>query len=153
VSYDRCPTQPDPADALGMPLESSRLPMRAESAGVARRRVRETLQLFDADPDAIEDAVLLTSEVVTNGVVHARACGSALELFLIREADRLIVEVHDPSRTLPYLLGRADALNESGRGLVIVDKLAADRGVRLTERNGKTIWFEIVAWPKAEGAA
>ena len=84
---DRCSRQPaqppvpaDWIDYCDLPLESSRLPMRAESAGVARRRVRETLQLFDADPTMIDDAVLLTSEVVTNGLVHARPHGSALEL-------------------------------------------------------------------------
>ena len=131
-----------------MPLESSRLPMRAESAGVARRRVRETLRLFDADPDVIDDAVLLTSEVVTNGLVHAGRYESVLELLLTRDGDRLLVEVHDPSHTIPSLVDPPDALSESGRGLRIVDGLAADRGARLTERNGKVVWFELVAWPK-----
>ncbi len=155
---DPCPRQPvqppvpgDWVDYCDLPLESSRLPMRAESAGVARRRVRETLRLFDADPDAIDDAELLTSEVITNGIVHARPHGSALELFLIREGDRLLVEVHDPSRGVPYLLAPPDTLRESGRGLQIVDELAADHGVRLSERNGKVVWFEVVAWPTPNG--
>jgi anti-sigma regulatory factor (Ser/Thr protein kinase) len=125
--------------------------MRAESAGAARRRVRETLHLFDADPGAIDDAELLTSEVVTNGIVHARPHGPALELFLIRAGDRLLVEVHDPSRSVPYLVAPKDTLRESGRGLPIVAELAADHGVRLTERNGKVVWFEVVAWPAPNG--
>lgn len=131
-----------------MLLESSRLPMRAESAGVARHRVRETLRLFDADPDMIDDAVLLTSEVVTNGLVHAGPCGSGLELLLTRAGDRLLVEVHDPSHAIPSLVGPPDALSESGRGLRIVDELAADRGAKLAGRDGKVVWFELVAWPK-----
>jgi anti-sigma regulatory factor (Ser/Thr protein kinase) len=131
-----------------VPLESSRLPMRAESARVARRRVRETLELFDAAPDAIDDAELLTSELVTNGIVHAGAYGSALKLYLMRDDQRLIVEVHDPSRRVPYLLAEPDDFSESGRGLMIVDKIAADRGVRLTPQGGKVIWFELPAWPR-----
>jgi anti-sigma regulatory factor (Ser/Thr protein kinase) len=153
VPYDCCPEQPNqppvPGHSSDMPLESSRLPMRGESAGVARRRVRETLRLFDAAPDVIDDAALLVSAVVTNGVVHAGACGSALKMFLIRADDRLLVEVHDPSRTVPYLVGPPDTLSESGRGLRIVEELAAAYGVRLTERSGKIVWFEVVAWPKA----
>ena len=140
--------EPDLIDPRGVPLESSRLPMRPESAGAARRRVRETLQLFDADPDAIENAVLLTSELVTNGLLHACGSGSALHLSVIRDAERLIVEVYDPSRAIPAPLGPRDALSESGRGLCIVEEFAAANGIRLTEQNGKIVWFELVAWPR-----
>jgi anti-sigma regulatory factor (Ser/Thr protein kinase) len=121
--------------------------MRPESAQAARRRVRETLELFDADPAVIDDAELLTSEVVTNGLVHAARPGAELRLLLFRDGDLLTVEVHDPSRALPHPLGSPDPLSESGRGLFLVTRLAVDHGAHLAEGRGKVVWFQVSAWP------
>ncbi|MCW2901300.1 MAG: hypothetical protein JWO67_3565 [Streptosporangiaceae bacterium] len=134
------------ADSRGCPLESSRLPMRPQSAQVARRRVRETLELFGADPAVIDDAELLTSEVVTNGLVHAARPGGEMRLLIFRDGDRVTVEVHDPSRALPHPDGAPDMLSESGRGLFLVKSLAADHGAHRTEGGGKAVWFQVLAW-------
>jgi anti-sigma regulatory factor (Ser/Thr protein kinase) len=53
------------------------------AAGAARRFVRETLrswQLADRTSRLVDDAVLLTSELVTNAIVHAGTPASAGEL-------------------------------------------------------------------------
>ncbi len=51
------------------------------------------------------------------------------------------VEVFDPDPRLPTLR-RADDSDEGGRGLFLVDVLAARWGARTTLR-GKAVWFEL----------
>jgi anti-sigma regulatory factor (Ser/Thr protein kinase) len=84
-------------------------------------------------------AVLLTSELVTNAILHG---SPPLELHC-RSADHTFrVEVHDARRldTLAARTAAGDA--ESGRGLLLVDALAARWG---WERQGrrKVVWFEL----------
>lgn len=90
------------------------------------------------DGDARDTAVLLTSEVVTNAFVHG--C-SVARLSAVPGADRMRVEVGDDNLRLPRMAEQcAEALN--GRGLAIVDILAADWGARQDE-HGKSVWFEV----------
>ncbi|KAB2348515.1 ATP-binding protein [Actinomadura rudentiformis] len=60
--------------------------------------------MYDADAAAMDNAELLTSELVTNGVVHVgrKRPATELGLSLIRDGERLLAEVHDPSRDLPH---------------------------------------------------
>ena len=82
---------------------------------------------------------LLTSEVVTNAMVHAR---SGPQLAVEVKDDAVRVAVRDASPQLPVRrLNRLDDL--SGRGVVIVEELATAWGVE-RERNGaKRVWFEV----------
>ena len=68
------------------------------SVGVARSLVRETLAGFDSD--AREVALLLTSELVTNAILHAR---TPVQLGVLVDGDRALVCVADrrsaPART------------------------------------------------------
>ena len=81
---------------------------------------------------------LLTSEVVTNALVHAQ---SAPNLCVSLGGDRVRVVVQDDSSAVPQrrLLDRAAA---SGKGLVIVDELAGAWGVEHVP-HGKRVWFEV----------
>lgn len=135
----------------GMPLLGVRLPARPEAVETARHQVRELLALHRADPSAIDNVELLTSELVTNGVVHVGGAspGTELDLALIREGDRAVVEVRDPSGEFSYENGMPDELGESGWGLFMVSTIADDHGVDLSEDSGKTVWFTIEAWVQA----
>lgn len=89
-------------------------------------------------PDLVEDAVLLVSEVVTNAVKYGKApvrlsidCGPA----------GIVVAVEDGNPALPRPR-RNDHRRHSGRGLVLLQRLATDWGVRLTDR-GKQVWFRL----------
>ncbi|MFI5530604.1 PAS domain S-box protein [Kitasatospora sp. NPDC051853] len=85
-----------------------------------------------------DDARLLVSEVLTNAIKHARG---PFALQVRRAAAELTVEVSDRSPHLPQPR-LADPDDESGRGLLLVEALAASWGVRPTEE-GKTTWFTL----------
>lgn len=89
-----------------------------------------------------ETAALIVSELVTNAVVHG--CEpAALMLYTDPGADGglLFVEVDDAGPAKPER--RAAGFDaESGRGLVLVDALAADWGCEATG-GGKRVWASI----------
>jgi len=87
----------------------------------------------------IETAELLTDELVTNAIVHAR-CKSYLFIRAARGVVR--VEVSDPDENLPSMANPdTDALG--GRGLAIVNGLASAWGIERAADGGKTVWFEL----------
>ena len=117
------------------------------AAAAARRFVRQTLQSWDItarawDPDrVVDDAVLLTSELVTNAVVHA---GTALDVTCRLVSGELEVAVRDrhPARTLPDIPKAASASAERGRGLLLPSALATSWGVTYA-RTAKAVWFRM----------
>ena len=86
----------------------------------------------------LEDTVeMLTSELVTNAVLHARSMGIVqirVSLGTVR------VSVDDTSPVLPR--PRAESLAEGGRGLLLVEGLSTSWGWALTE-TGKQVWFQM----------
>jgi anti-sigma regulatory factor (Ser/Thr protein kinase) len=119
-----------------------RITLAAEprSAGLARVFVSSVLAEWGRDGIA-EPVVLLTSELVTNAVLHAR---SDIELVVDCDEDRVRVEVTDSSEDQPVLRFPAPE-DTSGRGLRLVDTMSSCWGVRHHPRDGKSIWFEISA--------
>lgn len=109
------------------------------SVGAARRFVRDVLTSRRIADPVVDTVELLTSEVVTNAIVHGQS-GPQLEVTVAGGIVR--VAVHDLSPDLPVRrLGRLDDV--SGRGVVIVEELATTWGVE-QERNGtKQVWFEV----------
>lgn len=95
--------------------------------------------LGDLEKDVVERAMLLTSELVTNGVLHA---ATPLTLTLRTDGDALRVEVEDRDRTLPVPVPEEQNGPHGGFGLHIVDRLAANWGCAPLD-NGKSVWFEM----------
>ncbi len=109
------------------------------SVGAARRFVRDVLKTRRLDDGVVSTVELLTSEVVTNAIVHARS-GPQLAVEVNDELVR--VAVRDSSPDLPVRrLGRLDDL--SGRGVVIVEELASAWGVERERSGAKRVWFEV----------
>jgi anti-sigma regulatory factor (Ser/Thr protein kinase) len=107
---------------------------------VAARRARQVVaaQCSTWDTDVIDTALLLTSELVTNAVIHGR---SDVQLEVRTDGALLRVDVGDDNSRLPRQKSLDnDALD--GRGLQIVDLLATRWGVH-DEPLGKTVWFEL----------
>jgi anti-sigma regulatory factor (Ser/Thr protein kinase) len=102
----------------------------------ARHFVRDILS--DQPRETVEAAELMTSELATNSVRHAR---SDFELAVQRSRDEIRVEVSDHGRGQP--VPRAPSPRErSGRGLQIVEGLAEDWGVTPSP-DGKLVWFTL----------
>lgn len=108
------------------------------SARAARAFVAEVLENSPAR-DCAEVARLLVNELVTNALLHAR---SPMEITVRVEADAVRVDVQDGADRLPVLLADpGDAI--AGRGLHIVEELAARWGAERLPSGGKTVWFEL----------
>ncbi|MFI9599201.1 SpoIIE family protein phosphatase [Streptomyces sp. NPDC052043] len=113
------------------------------SVATARSFVRDTLQGWGFG-DIVDDAVVLTSELVTNAVVHA---GTAADVLCLRSDDGVRIEVCDryPERELPV---QSSAVNmgspdrEGGRGLQLCAALAGHWGVEYTLTH-KKVWFQL----------
>jgi serine phosphatase RsbU (regulator of sigma subunit)/anti-sigma regulatory factor (Ser/Thr protein kinase) len=137
------------------------------AAAAARRFVRETLRRWhvgNGSSRLIDDTVLLTSELVTNAVVHA---GTQIQVTCRLDGGEVEVAVRDrhPARMIPELPARPDspagavvaaesgepAPRTSGRGLLLPAALASSWGVTYA-RAAKAVWFRISSAPVANGA-
>jgi anti-sigma regulatory factor (Ser/Thr protein kinase) len=116
------------------------LPAAALAAGMARRRVRDTLASWGLR-HLDETATLLVSELVSNAVRHACIGGSRLELRLEAVGTWLRIEVSDGD-PMPPRPRAPSGLDESGFGFVLVEALADKWGVRETAA-GKAVWIEL----------
>jgi anti-sigma regulatory factor (Ser/Thr protein kinase) len=97
----------------------------------------------DTSSAQLDDLLLLTSELVTNAVVHAR---TDLHLGVTWDGDHVLVTVQDLGRAPDVERVRAtvtlDLEEESGRGMAIIAALATDFGWRLLPNGvGKVMWF------------
>ncbi|MER6115191.1 GAF domain-containing protein [Streptomyces sp. A0642] len=113
------------------------------SVATARAFVRDTLQGWGYT-DVVDDAVVLTSELVTNAVVHA---GTAADVLCLRTEDGVRVEVSDhyPEREIPLQSAGLDFAGpdrEGGRGLLLCAALASRWGVEYSPTQ-KHVWFQL----------
>ncbi len=119
-----------------------------KAAAAARRFVRDTLQDWVVTGAAdghglVDDAVLLTSELVTNAVVHA---GTPVQVTCRLSGGAVEVVVSDghPGRLVPEAPEREAVPSErtGGRGLLLPAALASAWGVAYG-RASKAVWFRL----------
>ncbi|HCA84152.1 MAG TPA: histidine kinase [Streptomyces sp.] len=113
---------------------------RKEEVSPARRMVVDRVRAWDVPlDDATADTIhLVASELITNAVVHGKG---PVTVALYRRRGSLVIDVLDGS---PAALKTscAEADDESGRGLTLVDFLAVRSGWKSSDR-GKHVWAEI----------
>jgi anti-sigma regulatory factor (Ser/Thr protein kinase) len=109
-----------------------------------RRSLRELLRHWGRRGSA-DVAELLTSELVTNALIHT---GGDAELTVTLHRTVLRVEVRDYLERLPEpMLADCDE-STHGRGLLLVQALADAWGVRMQGSDlGKVVWFELDGGP------
>ena len=113
------------------------LPASVSTPAAARAFAREAVE--SGLPDVrIEDVALVVSELVTNAVVHGEG---DITLNVVVAPDTVHVEVEDREPELP---GQVDAAldSESGRGLLLVSRIAKRWGVRPASA-GKVVWADV----------
>ena len=120
------------------------------AVAAARKFVRDTLRSWldtapgaEADGGLVDDAVLLTSELVTNAVVHA---GTQVQVTCKLAAGAVEVVVRDshPARMVPGPApdDTVPAERTGGRGLLLPSALAAAWGVSYGT-DAKAVWFRM----------
>jgi anti-sigma regulatory factor (Ser/Thr protein kinase) len=116
------------------------LPCAAASVGFARRTLSDDLRAAGVFDQAISDAALVISELVSNAILHAYPLpGERLQVGWTIANGVVEVEVSDGgSATMPHA-GEPTVASVSGRGLAIVAHLAQAWGVR-TDDVGLTVW-------------
>ncbi len=124
---------PDAPVATGV----AEFPSDPASVPAGRRFVAGLLDDWDCG-QLTDTAILLTSEILTNAVVHGLG---SVRLRVRRTQTELAVVVSDRGRYQPQprLAGPTD---ESGRGLSLLEMLAASWGARATPE-GKDVWFTL----------
>jgi anti-sigma regulatory factor (Ser/Thr protein kinase) len=111
-----------------------------DSVGVGRRLVSEALAEWDLSSLSYT-AALLTSEVLTNSLLHAR---TQIVLTVERTEPRSVtISVRDGSRIVPRRRGHAQDAT-TGRGLELLDRLSDSWRVD-TDETGKTLTFTVGA--------
>ncbi|HEY2950146.1 MAG TPA: SpoIIE family protein phosphatase [Micromonosporaceae bacterium] len=130
-----------------------RLPADRHTPSAARAVVRDVLSEADLT-ELMNEALLLTTELSTNGVVHA---GTDLDIEVVADQAGLTVTVTDfvdgPVEKLTVRPGgEGGQLAERGRGLLLVDHFASSWGTTHLP-SGKGVWFRLDLAKSGRGAA
>lgn len=113
-----------------------RLPASEQAPEIARRVVAARFE-GELDPRQLEDARLLTSELVTNAVIHGRG---PVKLTALLDEDRLMIEVVDQGDGFERVVREQGLEAVGGNGLNIVDALASRWGIH---KGSSHVWFEL----------
>jgi anti-sigma regulatory factor (Ser/Thr protein kinase) len=121
-----------------------RLPGGVEASLKARAAVTALLG-SQLDPARLDDLLILTSEVVTNAVVHANAGpGRQVGLRITRGDGTVHVAVTDRAPALQPRIKPLDPLEPGGLGLVLVEELSERWGVAHPYAGTKEVWFDFL---------
>jgi anti-sigma regulatory factor (Ser/Thr protein kinase) len=121
------------------------LPCVPSSVAVARRRIAAELREAGLFPAAVADAALVTSELLSNAILHARPLPDAcIRVSWILTPTSVEVIVSDGGSATRPRASRPSLSSIGGRGLGIVEHLCSSWGVRADER-GTTVWAVLPA--------
>lgn len=144
---------PSPDGFVACALSSS-----AHTVAEARGFTRATLKGWKVCPGVTEDATVVVSELVSNALrygIGTHEAGDATPdafgtpgrrhpawLALTRQESAVLCAVSDAGTGTPVVAPQ-DPLAESGRGLLIVDRLSDAWGWTAPDRSGKTVWATV----------
>jgi anti-sigma regulatory factor (Ser/Thr protein kinase) len=131
-----------------------RLVLDAETSAVplARHWASEVGTHRGLPADALGVLQLLVTEAVANAVEHGRG---PITVEITRpdgpgDPGTLRVRVHDTAARHP-VLRHVGAMATGGRGVALIDQLAAGWGVHREPGPGKAVWFDVgpgTTWPE-----
>jgi len=122
------------------------LPAHAGSGATARAFTTSTLNEWGRT-QIVDNVTLTVAELVSNALRHGHGswpdteCCRSIRLGMARLPTAVICLVADPGSGIP-VLRKHDLLQESGRGLQVVDALATTWGYIRAQAHGpgKTVW-------------
>lgn len=129
---------PEPMPAGVDPIIHLTVRASLDAPATARAFIRCAVELLGSS--ASDDVLLLTSEAVTNSVVHASTDSVGVSLW--RSDGHVHVSVTDNDPEQPAMQP-ADPATVGGFGVRLIDLLADDWGVAQTRDDGKCVWFEV----------
>jgi sigma-B regulation protein RsbU (phosphoserine phosphatase) len=140
--------------SAGALVRRARLPNDRRTPAAARALVRSVLEEAALD-SLLNEALLLTTELSTNAVVHA---GTEVDIEVTADIGGLTVTVTDfaPGPVEQLAVGpKNDKVDigevaERGRGLLLVDHFASRWGT-VHEGTGKGVWFRLERGPSPAG--
>ena len=113
-------------------------PPTPASVREARQFLRTTIaEIIAENEELLLAAQLVVSELATNAVEHAQ---STFEVVIVVD-EELTIAVHDCSPVPPEPRSPSHQ-DKSGRGLLLVDKIAGRRGCE-PDGDGKKVWCEL----------
>jgi anti-sigma regulatory factor (Ser/Thr protein kinase) len=136
-------------DVAVMAVEHAVTPSRSAAMAVpaeptapsrVRRWLADQLAAWRVPESVISAAVLCTSELTTNALLHA---GTPARVEIDLSPERLLVSVSDSGTRGTVSRAHTDTLSSRGRGLGLIEELSDTWGTDPTVR-GSTVWFEIV---------
>jgi anti-sigma regulatory factor (Ser/Thr protein kinase) len=128
---------------LVTPARRRAFPGKPEQVALARRFVAGVL---DGCP-AADTAVLLASELAANALSHTRSgAGGSFDVIVWRGVTAACIAVLDDGTAQVPAPGPADRLAEAGRGLALVNALAARWG-HCGGTTGRAVWF-LLRWAR-----
>lgn len=94
----------------------------------------------------LDNAVLLTSELVTNAVMHShsRCYGGTITVLIMEAAGDVRIEVTDEGSDLSTPIVRGDVYASDGHGLFLVQTISDQWGY-IRDDTGTTVWFLLSA--------
>ena len=125
-------------DQNEVPQATIGLPASLDAPALARLHLRQFRSHLT--PPVLDDALILTSELVTNAVLHGKP---EISLSIRVDAPNLTVTVSDEGAVIPAETPDFPPPDTPrGRGLAIVDSLATRWGISpQISGPGKAVWF------------
>ncbi|MFI6324673.1 ATP-binding protein [Nonomuraea sp. NPDC050556] len=121
------------------------LPYAPSSVAVARQRLSTDLQEWGVYANAIDDAVLVVSELLSNALRHAHPLPSGMvRVAWLWSDEHVEVAVSDGGAATEPRAGRPTLSSLGGRGLGIVEYVAERWGVRHDDET-TTVWAVLPA--------
>lgn len=127
----------DDFDGSSGRLEQFTLPALHECVRTARGLLSRQLVEWGAGPQAVDEAVLVLSELFTNAIVHTDSRMITCQLRAVHA--RLYLAVSDEGGAREGE-SEQDCGDEGGRGLVLVDALTERWGVTHAQGAGRIVW-------------
>jgi serine/threonine-protein kinase RsbW len=145
------PSARTPADAAAEDTEVIEVCLRLDARAPAAARAIVARRLRDRVPaPAFDRAQLLTSELVTNSVLHSDPSAEAELVFRLELSQRAVrLEVEDPGHRGAVAPRPPDLAGGGGFGLNLVQELSERWGLERVAAGGTRVWAHVAPGPLA----